>query len=930
MLKMKKYIIIVAVLCLFPVATVAQEKVDSIETSVNFYDRDISIGYNKHVPLKNVSWSVLSVPAEDIQHSAELDIKKSLYGKIAGLDVYQGSGMSAWNFAGLRLNGFQPLILVDGFPRSADMLTMTEIESIDVVTDAASSAMYGVRGANGIINIRTKKAVGGDLKVYVGYRMGMNTKFRAPDFSNAYTYAQNLNTAYRLDGLGSERYSERELQAFREGSFPFSYPNVDWQKEVLGNFGTNHQVDFLFTGGNNRFRYLTALVYSYDLAMLKHTHDDSRYTTKPFDVRLNLRTNVEIDITKTTLFNVNLMGRLQEANSPLNNNVLFSSIYKTPAAAFPVKTQNDIFGGNNIYGENNPVALAGSQGHNKNIYSTLFADIRLRQDLSSFIDGLYADAAISFDNQGVLTEQAGKSYRYQDLRPTMHNDGTVTVNPITYGTDSEILWHSSWMENMYLNCDIQAQLGYNRTIDMHNIGGSIIYDQQAFMRNGRNNSMKRQSFIANASWTFRDKYIVNGVLACSGSSVLPKNNRFITYPAVSVAWIVSNERFMNFPALDFLKIRASYGLSGWDGNTPYELDRQNYIWSGGYFFGDNAAQVDGQREGDLPVENLTLEKSKKANVGFDLGGFGNRLNVSSDIFYNRRSHILVNSSNSVSRIIGIGIGQLNAGIIDYKGVNLSAKWNGDIGDFKYGLSGTFSFVRSKIINLNEQYQQYAYLYQKGNSESQVYGLECIGFFNSQTEINNSPVQTFSDIVRPGDIRYKDQNGDNVIDDNDRVKMFKTFVPEIFYGFSLQSGWKNFEFIADFQGVANKTVSLLESPLYQPLTDNGNISDTFLERETPWTPENTKNISMPRLTTQTNSNNYTNSSLWYRNGSFLKLRNISLCYTVPKAATRFTEIQFYLRGANLFSIDYIGFADPEQLSAAYPSLRSYWAGFKMQF
>ncbi|MDR3251140.1 MAG: SusC/RagA family TonB-linked outer membrane protein [Tannerella sp.] len=920
---MNKYII-VAGLSFLSMAASAQENTDSA-----FYDTDVSIGYNRHSSLKNSPYSVSSISVSDMQYSSELDILKSLYGKIAGLDVYQGSGMSAWNYAGLRLQGHEPLILVDGFPRSAAALTMIEIESIDVLTDAASSALYGVRGANGVINIRTKKAVSGPLKVSVGYRFGMNSKFRSPDFANAHTYAQSLNTAYRLDGFADARYNEKELQAFREGNFPFSYPDVDWQNEVLGDFGSNHQLDFLVTGGKERFRYLTALVYSYDCAMLKHTNDDSRYTTKPFDVRLNLRTNIEIDITSSTLFSVNLMGRLQEINSAINPSLLFSSVYNTPAAAFPVKTQDGIFGGNNIYGENNPVALAGSLGYNKDIYSTLFADMRIRQDLSSFIEGLYADVAISFDNRGVLMEQAGKSYRYQDIRPTMHGDGTVTINPVTYGTESEILWHDSGLTGVYLNSDFQAQAGYDRTINSHRIGGSIIYDQQSSMVNGQNNSMKRQSFIANASWSFRDKYILNGVFTYSGSAVLPANDRYIAYPAISAAWIVSNEDFMSLPFLNFMKIKASYGLSGWDGNTPHDLDLQNYIWSDGYYFGDNASYADGQREGNLAVENLTLEKSKKANVGVDLGLFGNSLNFSADFFYNRRSNILVNSSNAVSQIIGIGVGQLNAGVTDYKGVDLSAAWNNRTGDFSYGLSGAFSFVRSKIINLNEQFQQYDYLYHKGNSASQVYGLECIGFFNNQAEINNSPVQTFS-VVRPGDVKYKDQNGDNVIDDNDAVKMYRTGIPEVFYGFSLQLGWKNFGFTADFQGVTNRTVSLLESPLYQPLVNNGNISDTFLDRETPWTPENTKNVTMPRLTTQSNRNNYVNSSLWYRNGSFLKLRNISLNYDFPRSATKFANCQLFLRGANLFSIDYIGFADPEQLGAGYPSLRSYWAGFKVQF
>jgi TonB-linked SusC/RagA family outer membrane protein len=902
-----KYIGITVVMCLLPLTALAQLKTDSIPTSA----------------------SVTTISVNDLERSSELDIMKSLYGKVAGLDVSQGAGMSAWNYAGLRLQGLAPLILVDGFPRSAATLTMTEIESIDVITDAASAAMYGVRGGNGVINIRTKKAVAGPMQISVGYRFGLNTKYRMPEFADAATYAKNLNTAYRLDGFANDRYSANEIAAFQNGNFPFSYPDVDWQREVYGDAGTNHQLDILVNGGNERFRYLTAVVYSYDQAMLTHNHDDPRYSTKPFDTRLNVRTNIEVDITESTLFNANLLGKLQEVNSTMYPNDLYRAVYNTPSAAFPIKTKEGIFGGNNIYGANNPVALAGSKGYNKDIYSTLLADMRLKQDLSFFAKGLYAEAAIAFDNQGVLNEQGGKSYRYQDFNPTMHDDGTVTYNPVTYGTDSEILVHESGLTSVYLNVDFRSQLGYNRTFGRHDLGVNLIYDQQASIANGRNNSMKRQSLISSVSWAYQNKYILNGVLSYSGSAVLPKNDRFMTYPALSAAWIASNEDFMKSSFLSFLKLRASYGWSGWDGNTPHDLDMQNYIWSEGYYFGDNVSQAGGQREGELAVENLTIEKSKKANAGIDLGLFDSRLNFSADLFYNRRSNILVHSSNAISQVVGIGVGQLNAGITDYKGIDLSAAWNHNAGDFKYGLSGTFSFVRSKIIKNNEAFQQYNYLYQKGNSASQVYGLECIGFFNSQEEINNSPKQTFS-VVRPGDIRYKDQNGDNIIDSNDFVKMYRTSIPEIFYGFSLQLQWKNIGFTADFQGVANKTVSLLQSPLYKPLVNNGNLSKTFLERETTWTPENTKNVTMPRLTSQDNNNNYANSSLWYRDGSFLKLRNVDLYYNLPHSPIQSADIQIYLRGANLFSIDNIKFADPEQLEINYPSLRSYWAGLKVQF
>lgn len=388
----------------------------------------------------------------------------------------------------------------------------------------------------------------------------------------------------------------------------------------------------------------------------------------------------------------------------------------------------------------------------------------------------------------------------------------------------------------------------------------------------------------------------------------------------------------NIEAINQFKLYASYGISGWDGNMKHELYRQSYGGTNGgtYYFTNNASEFYGLAEGDLPVENLTIEKSKKVTYGMELNAFKNRLSVYLEGFYERRSDILINGSSSVSGIIGIGVSKLNAGIQDYKGFDASISWNDKIGkDFSYSIGANTSYVNSKIINDGQEYQQYDYLYTKGNRVGQRYGLEVVGFFHDQMEINNSPVQTFS-TVRPGDIKYKDQNGDNKIDEQDVVKMFGSSVPRFYFGINLTASYKNFEISADFQGMTGVTTSLLNSPLYQPLVNNGNISQTFLNNETVWTPENASKATMPRLTTLANANNYRANSLWYRDGSFIKLRNLYVSYTFPKKMMRFADMKVYLQGNNLFSLDNIGFADPEQLGAVYPSTRSYWMGIKFNF
>ncbi|WP_052143813.1 SusC/RagA family TonB-linked outer membrane protein [Wocania ichthyoenteri] len=931
---MKKYFIITW-LCFLSFIVSAQNieqeqlnKKDSV-TVIENTESLISLGYHRTTSLEKGSSAATKISKEILEKSPELDVMKALYGRVAGLNVYQGSGIPAHNQASFSINGHAPLVLVDGYPRDISSVTMPEIESVTVLKDAVAAALYGVRGANGVVLVTTKRGINSEMKVTANYQFGINRQYRTPVFADSYTYANNLNTALGLDGLGP-RYNANELEAFKSNNYPYAYPNVNWKDEVYNDTGYNHQLALTFSGGKEKFKFFTAVNYSNDKAMFNDEASDSRYNTTPTDVKLNLRTNLDINLTKSTLIKFGIMGRLREINGSNKTYDLISSVYRTPSAAFPIKTENGIFGGNTIYGANNPVALNSSSGHNKNIFASLFSDLHIRQDLDIVTPGLYADASIAFDYQGEMYEASSKEYRYSDAQANLLADGTLTTNPIVYGVDSSTLSHSQGFSNVYLKTNFQAKLGYDRTFDEHTLSGTVIYDQQSSIRNIRNNSKKRQSILATAGYSYKDRYIFNAVVNYSGTSYLEKGSRFHTYPAASAAWVISNEQFMNkySNTVDLLKLRASYGTSGWDGNSRHELYLQNYVGGGAYYFGDNINYAGGLTEGTLPVENLTIEKSAKMVTGFDLIMFKHKLSLSVDGFYEKRSDILVPSSTSISGVFGLDVSELNAGINVYKGINLALGWKDKIGDLDFGISSNMSYIKTTSVNSNQAYQEYDYLYHKGNQVGQSYGLEVLGFFNNQVEINNSPIQTFSNTL-PGDIRYKDQNGDNRIDDKDIVKMYGTTSPEVYYGINLNLSYKRFEFSTNFQGAAGLTVNLLDSPLYAPLVNNGNISNTFLERETPWTPQNSMNATVPRLTTQSNANNYRNNSLWYRNGTFLKLRNINIAYTIPKSIFN-AEMKIYLAGTNLFSVDNIKFADPEQLGATYPSLSSYWAGIKLNF
>ena len=822
----------------------------------------ISLGYGIGVDRDRSAWTQAGVGREVLDNAPQIDAAKALYGRIAGLNVYQGVGTTADNIASLSIHGQAPLVLVDGFPRDLKNLTVQEIESVVVLKDAAAVALYGVRGANGVVMVSTRRGTPGKLKVGVGYQYGVSTQFRAPEFADAFTYARSLNEALTNDGL-SLRYNAYELNAFRSGKHPSYYPNVDWWNEVYNTTASNHRLNLTFDGGSRKFRYYTAVDYMHDRGFFRSNENESRYKTDPTDVRLNIRANIDVDITRSTRMRLNVMGKIAETNRA-NYGDIYNILYNTPSAAFPIRYDDDgLYGGTSIYGANNPVALLMDSGNYRQTIGMLLGDLSLRQNLDALTPGLSAEVSVAFDNVGSMFDQATKTYRYKDAQASVSTDGTLITHPAVYGKDSEVVGHSQNFYSLYMRSDLQAKIGYDRCWSQHHVQAAVIYDQQAYTANGRNNSVRRQSVLATVGYTFDNRYTVNVVGNYSGSAYLPEGDAFHFYPAVNAAWVLSEEPFLR-----------------------------------------NAKQL-------------------------DLRSFGNRFTASVEGFFERRSHILISSGATVSGIIGIGVGLQPAGEHEYRGFDASIAWNDRRKDFSYGVYANASYLDSEVIADGQEYQPYDYLYHRGNRVGQSYGLEVVGIFQSQMEINESPVQTFS-TVRPGDFKYRDQNGDNRIDDLDMVRMHGSSVPRFYFGFGFHAGYKGIELSADFQGMTGRTVNLLDCPLYKPLIGNGNISQTLLDHEIPWSPERASEATMPRLTTLSNANNDRNNSYWDRDGSFIKLRNLTVAYTLPKRILRFADMKIYLQGTNLFSLDNLKTVDPEQLGAAYPSVRSFWAGVKFNF
>ena len=862
------------------------------------------------------------------EKSPEVDIANALYGQFSGLLVRNGSSVYDSNQSklklALRLHGHSPLVLVDGFPRSLDDINGEEIESVTVLKDAAASAIYGVKGGNGVISITTKRGKDAKLQVTARYQYGFQTMFRAPEFADAYTYGFLVNEARTLDGL-PVKYNDAELFALYSGQYPYAYPNVDWWNEIYRDHGDNHQAEFTFQGGNRNFRYFAAVDYLKEDFLYRKATADDRYNANHYDNRLGIRANVDVNITKSTLMKIGVKARLAEFNRGNYSGRIEKTLYTLPSAAFPVKQADGAYGGTSLYGAVNPVAQMQELGQKQYSQTKVLADVLLRQDLGMLVPGLSADVNVAFDYIGRLSEDATKEFRYSELVSTVAAEGDrsyILSEQKYYGTDSKTVTFSHWFSNLEMRFEGQGRLNWERDFDAHHVEAHAAYRQRSWILSGQNNSSKTQEILGSVSYNWKKRFFADVVVNYSGSAYMPKGKRFHWYPAVSLAAVVLDGD-------PFLKVYGSAGLSGSDGDLEHELWRQNYVSGNSYYFGANGGTgFSGRTEGPMAAVTLAPELSKKATAGIDLGFFGKRLMINVEGFLEDRRNILIDPSN-ISGVIGVDVSEQSIGEEKFKGFDLNVAWNNRHGDFEYGLYANGGWLFTKVIDDGQAYQMYDYLYRKGNPVGQRYGLEVIGIFQNQVEINNSPQQTFG-TVRPGDLKYRDQNGDGVIDRQDRVKMFGSSTPLLQFGFGLHAGYKGFKVYADFQGVTGVTVSLLDSPLYQPLVSNGTVSQTFLSREITWAPGREQYATMPRLTTQENPNNYQANSLWYRDGSFIKLRNVGISYTIPKKALKVCDATVSLTGTNLFSLDNIGFADPEQLGAYYPSTRVFWAGIKFNF
>jgi len=878
--------------------------------------------------------SSMSIVDGDKLNNSVSALGSALYGKLPGLFMQQGQGEPGddqplyYFIRGSITFGSasnQPMVFVDGFERDLNSIQVEDVENIAVLKDAAATAIYGARGANGVIQVTTKRGKVGPIKINANMQYGMQSATRIPDFLSSYDYSKKYRRAYETDGLSMSalpgKYSDNQIENYKTGD-PFYYPNIDWVSEMTKPSAPRRQADINVSGGNKIGRYYVSLNYNGVDGLYNHTESSQNWNSNSSVERYRFRSNIDVNISKNWTLRADLSGQIDTKNRPmLGASDLWNSFYKTPTNLFPIYSADEVYGGNSTY-TTNPMGELDARGYRQFRERTIMSNIETKYDLSDLVKGLQVGLRFGYDNS--YTNRSGwhRSYQVADVL----GKDSVTGNPILgsmVGTSSNLSYFGPDSDGQNDRMTLEGFTEYNRSFaNKHNISSMLMYHQDSYILDGDPKAYKYQFLGGRFGYDYKNKYISEFSFSYSGTENFTRKNRFGFFPALSAGWMISEEDFMKSAnAIDYLKLRASAGMVGNSAVGERFTYIQQYVGNTGWVFGNTNTSAGGLSEGTFPNENFSFETAYKYELGLETKLF-KTLSAWTNVYLEHRTNILTTSSSLIPGIFGGSLANVNAGITERKGVEFGINFDKQQKNWgvHFGLNGSYNI--NKIIKINEEPKVDKYLYLQGTELGQPYMLESLGFFKDQADIDDSPVQTYGD-VKPGDLKYKDQNGDGKINDNDKKPFFNGFRPKAEFGLDLSVNYKGFEVAAFFQSQVGRSVYLGDNQaIFWPLQSGSARISTYAANS--WTPETAETANYPRLTTVTNSNNYRSSTFWYRNGDFIRLRNLEFGYTLPETFTqqaKISKVKIFVRGINLFTWDYMRVVDQEAIRG-YPVMKSY--------
>lgn len=908
----------------------------------------IDLGYRK-ISAADFNGSAYTISMDDIKRLPVTNISNLLSGRAPGFYSIQTSGGTVNEAAdywlrGRRTNAEGVLVLVDGQEREFGVLSPYEVKSVTVLKDASVAALYGTRAANGIILVTTRKGKKGPPTIEFTTQVINQKPIGLPKSLKAHDYALAYNEAIKDDGLdASKMYSQYDLQQYRNrnGVNTESYPDIDWMGDYFKKSSWVQRYNLSISGGSDRTRYFM------NAGMLKQDgmfvlDNGSANTSNNATSRYNIRSNLEVDVTPSTLLNLDLYGWYDRQNRPGGDSyAAYSALLKTPPNAFPpyyfdagqytdqdgniVKGINGkITAGNDLM--SNPWALLNRNGYSilNRVYGSFRS--RLSQNLSFITKGLTASAQLSMDSYTAAVTDREKGFAYYNL-----TDANSTVLKRT-NTDQKMN-NDVTNKSSISRVSMDMQMAYQRKFNKHNIYATLFYNQYE----SDNQTSIPSRFQTIGSWVgynYDHKYYVDLTGSYHGVYKFAPGKRFGFFPVVSLGWTATNEKFLESikEILPYFKLRASYGLIGNQrGVSEFRYKSRLLKVNNVYYFGNTMKSVSGYEEDILANPDLTWEKARQLNIGVDLQLFSNKLTYTFDYFHDSRYDMYMANENVTSLLGTVANIDQNIGEMYSHGYEMAISWRSKIGDWNYNLGATYSFWADKTTKSGQIRQPYKWLEDEGYEMGLRRGYMASGLFQSYEEIAASPKQTFSE-VSPGDIKYKDINGDGIIDENDKVPLGYGNVPSIFYGVNLGISYKNIGLTVLLQG-ATHTTRMLNGNIAFPFTNDGTI---YEHQRDYWTPEN-PGASLPNISTLTSSvNNVQPSSFWMVDAGYLRLKTVEIFYEFPDKLLKKSLVKHLTIFANGYNMHVWPAGrsplDPEDTgsSSAMPLTRNMSIGASIRF
>jgi len=944
-----------------------------------------------------VTGAVSNVKMDDLKHYSTSNLTNTLAGNVPGIMAFQSSGQPGKNTSEFWIRGISTFgasskayILVDGFEReNIDDINIEDIENFSVLKDASATAIYGSKGANGVVLITTKHGKAGKVQINGKVETSYNTRTITPEFVDGFQYANYLNEARVTRNLGV-LYQPVELDIIREGLDPDLYPNVDWQDLLLKDGAMSYRANLNLSGGGETARYYVSMAYTEDEGMYKTDNTlKKKYDTNANYKRWNYRMNVDIDVTKTTLLKLGIGGNLNKRNSPgIGDDKVWGQLFGYNALFTPVVYSNGYYPAKGSYNvetidgvevrtinENyiNPWVSSTQTGYNNEWQNDIQTNVTLEQDLSFITKGLNFTGRFGLDTHN---ENAIQHHRLPALyRASSRNTetGQLDFDLLQSARDmTQSTSNSGWRREF-----LDLLLHWDRSfLDAHNFGANVKYteNQQISTQNlgtdiKNSVSRKNKGLAAQATYNYKYRYFLDYNFGYNGSENFADGHRWGFFPAWSVAWNVGEEPWVKkqAPWLDMFKIRFSHGKVGSDttgsSRFPYlytlissitESERNQGGGGAGYYWGQYFTNsYSGIRYRQVASEGVTWEVATKNDLGIDLVLFGNKLSLTVDYFDEKRTGIY-QERRFLPTTVGLeywdagnnnwNYPKANVGSVKSRGFDGNFRYEDRFGDVSLTVRGNMTYSKNEIGEYDEENNVYPYQNQHGYRVNQVRGLIAEGLFRDYDDIRNSPTQTFGP-VQPGDIKYKDVNGDGIIDGGDECAIGATDRPNLIYGLGVSVAWKGFDFNLHFQGAGKSTFMTYGKNVYAFSEGQwGNVFKGLLENR--WVDSETAQMlgiqpnedpaaDYPRLSYGGNGNNFRNSTFWLRDGRYLRLKNLDIGYTLPKQIVNkihFQNIRFYVSASNLFFLHKkFSIWDPESLQPRgedYPITKAVTLGMQV--